>query len=95
MPTPRFLTLDDVAEILNVSWSQAYALVRRKELTGLQIGGRGQWRVESDQLEEFIQRMYAETRTFVDEHPFVEAEGLPAAEEAAHAGRAEQAASPR
>ena len=26
MPTPRFLTLDDVAEILNVSWSQAYAI---------------------------------------------------------------------
>src|SRR4051812_49949235 len=41
MPTPRFLTLDDVAEILNVSWSQAYALVRRKELIAIQIGGRG------------------------------------------------------
>ncbi|MCW2509217.1 MAG: hypothetical protein JWP68_2365, partial [Modestobacter sp.] len=25
MATQRFLTLDDVAEILNVSWSQAYA----------------------------------------------------------------------
>jgi excisionase family DNA binding protein len=47
MPTPRFLTLDDVAEILNVSWSQAYALVRRKELIAIQIGGRGQWRVET------------------------------------------------
>jgi len=62
MPTPRFLTLDDVAEILNVSWSQAYALVRRKELTGLQIGGRGQWRVEVDELERFIQQKYAEAR---------------------------------
>jgi hypothetical protein len=30
--------------------------------------------VESSQLEEFIQRMYAQTRTFVDEHPYVEAE---------------------
>jgi hypothetical protein len=29
------------------------------------------------QLEEFIQRMYAQTRTFVDEHPFVEAEAAP------------------
>ena len=37
MPTPRFLTLDDVAETLNVSWSQAYALVRRKELIAIQI----------------------------------------------------------
>jgi excisionase family DNA binding protein len=62
MPTPRFLTLDDVAEILNVSWSQAYALVRRRELIAIQIGGRGQWRVEVDELERFIQRKYAEAR---------------------------------
>ena len=62
MPAPRFLTLDDVAEILNVSWSQAYALVRRKELIAIQIGGRGQWRVEVDELERFIQQKYAEAR---------------------------------
>ena len=62
MPTPRFLTLDDVAEILNVSWSQAYALVRRKDLIAIQIGGRGQWRIEKDELERFIQRKYAEAR---------------------------------
>jgi excisionase family DNA binding protein len=62
MPTPRFLTLDDVAEILNVSWSQAYALVRRKEPIAIQIGGRGQWRVEVDELERFIQQKYAEAR---------------------------------
>jgi excisionase family DNA binding protein len=63
MPTPRFLTLDDVAEILAVSWSQAYALVRRKELIAIQIGGRGQWRVEVDELERFIQQKYAEARS--------------------------------
>jgi excisionase family DNA binding protein len=62
MPTPRFLTLDDVAEILNVKWSQVYALVRRKELIAIQIGGRGQWRVEVDELERFIAQKYAEAR---------------------------------
>ena len=62
MPTPRFLTLDAVAEVLNVSWSQAYALVRRRELIAIQIGGRGQWRVEVDELERFIQQKYAEAR---------------------------------
>jgi excisionase family DNA binding protein len=62
MPTPRFLTLDDVAEILNVSWSQAYALVKRRELIAIQIGGRGQWRVEVDELERYIQQKYAEAR---------------------------------
>jgi excisionase family DNA binding protein len=72
--TPRFLTLADVAEVLNTSSAQVYALVRRGDLPAIKIGGRGQWRVESAQLEEFIQRMYSETRTFVDEHPFVDAE---------------------
>jgi excisionase family DNA binding protein len=62
MATQRFLTLDDVAEILNVSWSQAYALVRRKELIAIQIGGRGQWRVENEELERFIAQKYAEAR---------------------------------
>ena len=72
--SPRFLTLADVAEVLNTSSAQVYALVRRGDLPAIKIGGRGQWRVESTQLEEFIQRMYSETRTFVDEHPFVDAE---------------------
>ncbi|MGF9754307.1 helix-turn-helix domain-containing protein [Microvirga sp. 0TCS3.31] len=71
---PRFLTLADVAEVLNTSSAQVYALVRRGELAAIKIGGRGQWRVERVQLEEFIERMYAETRTFVDQHPFVDAE---------------------
>ena len=63
MATQRFLTLDDVAEILNISWSQAYALVRRKELIAIQIVGRGQWRVETEQLERFIQQKYAEAQS--------------------------------
>jgi excisionase family DNA binding protein len=67
MAAQRFLTLDDVAEILNVSWSQAYALVRRKELIAIQIGGRGQWRVEKDELERFIQQKYAEARAAIDQ----------------------------
>lgn len=72
--TPRFLTLADVAEVLNTSSAQVYALVRRGELAAIKIGGRGQWRVESSQLEEFIARMYADTKTFVEEHPYVESE---------------------
>ena len=72
--TPRFLTLADVAEVLNTSSAQVYALVRRGDLPAIKIGGRGQWRVERVQLEEFIQRMFTETAQFVDQHPFVEAE---------------------
>jgi excisionase family DNA binding protein len=71
---PRFLTLADVAEVLNISASQVYALVRNKELDAIKIGGRGQWRVERDRLEDYIARMYDQTRAFIDKHPFVEAE---------------------
>ena len=46
MTAERFLTLADVAEILNISASQTYALVRSGDLQGIQIGGRNQWRVE-------------------------------------------------
>jgi excisionase family DNA binding protein len=75
--SPRFLTLADVAEVLNTSSAQVYALVRRGELPAIKIGGRGQWRVEAAQLEEYISRMYAETREFVDRHPFVEPDSEP------------------
>ena len=72
--SPRFLTLTDVAEVLNTSSAQVYALVRRKELKAIKIGGRGQWRVEDSELEAFIQRMYDQTDTFIDEHPFEDAD---------------------
>ena len=65
----RFLLLADVAEILNISAAQTYALVRSGELPAIKIGGRGQWRVEETELESYIQRMYAETREFVATHP--------------------------
>ncbi|GAB6986735.1 helix-turn-helix domain-containing protein [Nocardioides pyridinolyticus] len=72
--SPRFLTLADVAEVLNTSSAQVYALVRRGELPAIKIGGRGQWRVESDALEDFIAKMYADTKAFVEEHPYVESD---------------------
>jgi excisionase family DNA binding protein len=67
---PRFLLLADVAEILNTSVAQVYALVRRKELKAMKIGGRGQWRVQASDLEDYIQQMYAEADRFIDDHPF-------------------------
>jgi excisionase family DNA binding protein len=72
MPSDRFLTLADVADVLNISASQTYALVRSGELEAIKIGGRGQWRVERDKLESYIARMYDQTKQFVSEHPFAE-----------------------
>ncbi len=75
--TPRFLQLADVAEVLNISGAQVYALVRRQELKAIKIGGRGQWRVEASELEAYIQRAYAEADQFVRDHPFVEGTSAP------------------
>jgi excisionase family DNA binding protein len=58
---PRFLTLADVADVLNVTVRQVYALVRGGDLRGIQIGGRGQWRIENSELEDYIARQYART----------------------------------
>lgn len=70
--SPRFLTLADVAEVLNTSSAQVYALVRRGDLAAIKIGGRGQWRVEATKLEEYIQQQYDEARKYVETHPFAE-----------------------
>ena len=75
--TPRFLQLADVAEVLNISGAQVYALVRRHELKAIKIGGRGQWRVEASELEAYIQRAYADAEQFVRDHPFVEGASTP------------------
>jgi excisionase family DNA binding protein len=69
MSTQRFLTLADVAEVLNISASQTYALVRSGDLEAIKVGGRGQWRVEQSKLESYIARMYDQTRQFVVDHP--------------------------
>ncbi|MDO5720538.1 MAG: helix-turn-helix domain-containing protein [Actinomycetaceae bacterium] len=60
--TPRFLTLADVAEILNLSMSATRSLVTSGELPAIQIGGKRQWRVEEAQLEKYIAEQYQQTR---------------------------------
>ena len=75
--TPRFLQLADVAEVLNISGAQVYALVRRQDLKAIKVGGRGQWRVEASELEAYIQRAYADADQFVRDHPFVEGTPTP------------------
>jgi excisionase family DNA binding protein len=74
--TLRFLTLTDVADTLNISAAQTYALVRNGELPAIKVGGRGQWRVESEVLEAYIADMYAQTKKFVDSHPFSKDESI-------------------
>jgi len=70
--SPRFLTLADVADVLNVTARQVYALVRTGDLRGIQIGGRGQWRIESVELEQYIQRQYERTDQLIAEEADVD-----------------------
>lgn len=59
------MTLADVAEILAISVSQAYALVNSGDLRAIKVGGRGQWRIEVSELEAYIERQYAATEAMV------------------------------
>lgn len=58
----RFLTVADVAEILNISAAQAYGLVRSGEVPAIKVGAAGHWRVERTVLESYIDAKYEENR---------------------------------
>jgi prophage regulatory protein len=66
---PRFMTLEDVANYLNVSVPQVYSLVRSRELPAIKIGGRGIWRVDRRQLEAYIERLHRDTDEWAKAHP--------------------------
>lgn len=61
MSSQRFMSIPDVAEILNVSVRQVRSLLASGELRGIQIGGRGIWRIEDSELERYIAQQYDRT----------------------------------
>jgi excisionase family DNA binding protein len=61
-PLGRFLTLSDVADVLNLSSTEVLALVRSGELPAIRLGTIGQWRIEQHVLESFIADKYDESR---------------------------------
>lgn len=66
---PRFFTLDQTAQYLNVSVPQVYALVRSGELPAIKIGGRGVWRVDRRKLDEYVERLLKTTKEWAKAHP--------------------------
>lgn len=60
--SPRFLTLADVAETLNLTMSATRALVSSGELPAIQVGGKRVWRIEESVLERYISDQYAAAR---------------------------------
>ena len=71
MTSPRFLTVDEIAEELAASHTKMLALVKRGELRAIQLGGRGQWRVARTTTEQYIADPYASTDQWIAAHPFV------------------------
>lgn len=57
-PRRRFLTVEQVSEELNVGVPQIRALLRSGELRGIQVGGRGVWRIGANDIEDFIAGAY-------------------------------------
>lgn len=58
---PRFLTIEQVAEELAVGTPTVRQLLKTGDLRGLQIGGRGMWRVAAKDLEDYIDQAYLVT----------------------------------
>ena len=51
----KFLSIADVAEYLNVSAGQVRTLIRSGQLPAIQVGGRGQWRIETTELQKYVE----------------------------------------
>lgn len=59
---PRFLTLEEVAELLRVEVETVLELVEAYDLPAFLVGDAGPWRVERDVLERYIDDRYEAQR---------------------------------
>jgi prophage regulatory protein len=60
-PLPRFLTVEQVAEELNVGVPQIRTLLKTGELRGIQVGGKNLWRIGRIDVEDYIEAAYEQT----------------------------------
>lgn len=61
----RFLTVEQVAEELDVGLPLVRTLLKTGELRGIQIGGRRLWRIGASDLEEYISQAYSATAEMI------------------------------
>lgn len=54
----RFLTLGEVADTLKVDPRVVRGLIASGELRGIRVGNRGQWRIETTEFQDYIDRQY-------------------------------------
>jgi excisionase family DNA binding protein len=60
--TPRFMTPDEVADLLRVTVSQVYTLMRSGQLPAVKIGRRGIWRVSPASLAAYVAGLESQAR---------------------------------
>lgn len=58
---PRFLTIEQAADELNVKASLIRNLIKTGELRGIQVGSRGVWRIGANDIEDYIAEAYRRT----------------------------------
>jgi excisionase family DNA binding protein len=56
---PRFLTIGQVAEELNVGEPLVRSLLKTGELRGIQIGAKKLWRIRREDVEAYISTAYS------------------------------------
>ncbi|WP_353712281.1 helix-turn-helix domain-containing protein [Arthrobacter sp. K5] len=57
----RFLTIEQAAEELNVKQSLIRGLIKTGELRAIQVGGRGQWRIGRQDIDDYVTEAYRRT----------------------------------
>ncbi|MDO5863441.1 MULTISPECIES: helix-turn-helix domain-containing protein [Paenarthrobacter] len=57
----RFLTIEQVAEELNMTAVQIRALLKAGDLRGIPVGGRNVWCIGATDVEDFIAEAYQRT----------------------------------
>lgn len=58
---PRFLTIEQAADELNVKVSLIRNLIKTGEMRALQVGGRGVWRIGRQDIEDYVTEAYRRT----------------------------------
>ena len=58
----RFLTIADVADVLNITALEATHLVTSGQIPAIRVGTHRHWRIERPMLDAFIEAQYLESR---------------------------------
>jgi excisionase family DNA binding protein len=73
----RFLTIEQVAQELNVGEPLVRGMLKSGELRAIQVGGRGAWRIGREDVEAYIRQAYERTAEKIASGDFDQSE-LPA-----------------